>query len=131
MATKGDDVPEGKITICGFCKEKFKTLCKGFADEWSNNFKMCFCPWKSKTYDVDADSVTTDQTQLLQHKEKEMANIVGDDHKEQVVKFINVALISRKYIASKPSWLNFCGYLSSATLVPCKLSIWIPFTVAL
>ena len=93
MATKEDDVPEGKVTICGNCKEKFKTLCKGFAEEWSNNFKMCFCPWKSKTYDIDSDPETSDQPQPQQHEEQGMTATAQDDHKEQVTKFTKWLLV--------------------------------------
>ena len=84
MTSTEEDVPEGKGTIRAHCKEKFKTLCKGF-EEWSNNFTMCFCPWRRETYDSDSDPVTSEQFQLRQHKDQEMADTAGDDHKEQVI----------------------------------------------
>ena len=86
MATKENDLPEGNMTICGRCKEKFTAFWKDVAEEWSNNFKMCYCPWESKTYDVDSDQITSDQSQLQWQKEQEMANVAQGDTEIQVRK---------------------------------------------
>ena len=40
---------------CDSCRIKLESL----LNEWANNFKMCYCPWKSKTYDIDQDNDVT------------------------------------------------------------------------
>ena len=86
MATKESDLPEGKVTICDHCKEKFKAFWKDIAEEWWNNFKMCYCPWESQTYDVDSDQISSDESQLQWQKEQEMANVAQGENEEQVTK---------------------------------------------
>ncbi|XP_064389029.1 E3 SUMO-protein ligase RanBP2-like isoform X1 [Halichondria panicea] len=54
MATANQD-PSDKSTQYNTCKEKVKT----FVEEWSNNFKMCYCPCKINKYGM-MDSDDTD-----------------------------------------------------------------------
>lgn len=57
MATENtkDKHTPGLKECCDSCKVKLES----FWEEWTNNFKMCYCPWRSKTYDIDADNNTT------------------------------------------------------------------------
>lgn len=82
---EGVEKPPSFKECCNSCKEKLDSL----IEEWTNNFKMCYCPWKSKTYDIDGDSITNDRVPLLT-VEKDKREITAEKDKMEDDVFLPV-----------------------------------------
>ncbi len=71
MATANQD-PSDKSTLYNTCKEKAKS----FVEEWSNNFKMCYCPCKINKYDMmDSDDEKPPVQRTIGDDEEDTHNI--------------------------------------------------------
>ncbi len=78
MATTSQEDPSDKSTLYNTCKEKVKT----FVEEWSNNFKMCYCPCKINKYGMmDSDDTDNETPVPLTRGDDE-----EDTHKMEVSK---------------------------------------------
>ncbi len=64
MATSNKGTSKNNTLFSQPCKEKLKS----FAEEWKNNFKMCYCPCRMNANDSDSDEGNPDNdTTFLLH----------------------------------------------------------------
>ncbi len=91
MATTSQEDPSDKSTLYNTCKEKVKT----FVEEWSNNFKMCYCPCKINKYGMmDSDDTDNETPVPLTRGDDE-----EDTHKMEVSKTsYTVTIISYNHL---------------------------------